>query len=91
MAENPDLKGLFVHILNEKNLIRFQGQIISAGDKYALIQLFSYADGRPTNLTRLDLDFLFSDKCRVYQYEDEWKLASERDSEKRRELSEAAS
>lgn len=75
------LVGYFGHRLGDDGFIRNQFEIVRrvSEDVYA-IQLFSYVDGRPTNIEIVSLAQLQDRSMRLYPNEHEWALADCRNS-----------
>tara|TARA_B100000408_G_scaffold117945_1_gene96235 strand:- start:1022 stop:1561 length:540 start_codon:yes stop_codon:yes gene_type:complete len=67
---NSGFDGLFVHAY-KNGKIHNQGQIIGKDEGLYALQLFSFMDGRPTNVRFITQDFLVNE-CKVYSTEDEW-------------------
>lgn len=69
--------GLFLHTYKDGK-IHNQAQIIGKdGDLYAL-QLFSFLDGRPTDVKLVDRDFLIN-QCKMYSTEEAWHAAYDKE------------
>ena len=73
------LVGLFFHTFvdNDKKRRQFhwQGQIRSVDEDTALVQLFSWVDGRPTAIKPMPAADLIA-HATLYAYEDEWREAA---------------
>lgn len=71
VADHP-LAGLYVHIRNENGCIEQQGHVLGVDGDIALVQLFSWIDGEPTQVVSFQKAFLYSERCTLYQFEDVW-------------------
>ncbi len=70
------LVGYFGHRLDADGHIRNQFEIVrKVSEEMYAIQLFSYIDGRPTNVEVVSLAELRSQNMRLYSSEYEWALA----------------
>jgi hypothetical protein len=66
-APGNGLLGLFGHTLNEDGEVIWQFQVVrrASNDAY-IVQLYSWLDGSPTQVTVLGHDDLLSERCRLY-------------------------
>lgn len=86
------LVGMFLHTLNEDGCINWQGHIIAIDGDIALVQLFSWIDGSPTNVEPIPKSLIYSDKCQLYatcdlmNHEAEYGRLAERGRERDRRL-----
>jgi hypothetical protein len=86
------LIGLFGHtyVPDEEHLgkkvIQYQFQIIRRlpGDRW-VVQLFSFMDGRPTQVTVYAEAFLLGEDVKLYALQEEWLYQHERQCDERRE------
>jgi len=46
---------------------KWQGSVIGMHDAMALVQLYSYLDGSPTNVVAIPVDELFSERCVLFR------------------------
>jgi len=58
--------GLFLHTFEEDGSVNYQGRIIGVEGDSMLVQLFSWIDGRPTNVVPMERSFIYSPSCRLY-------------------------
>ena len=74
--EIEKLINCFIHILDKTKDIRNQGQIIAITNEYVFVQLFSFADERPTEIRPFPIWILNnSDESTIYPNVDEMKIA----------------
>lgn len=66
------LVGLYVHLYKD-GAIKYQGQIIGREDDKALVQMFEWGMGEPTNVRAFDLSVIYSDDCKLYADADIWR------------------
>lgn len=73
------LEGHYFHsysLENGKPVMRCQGRIVSYGDGWCLVQLYSWIDGAPTNRVLTTLAEMKDWK--LYQHEDDWLEAAKK-------------
>lgn len=72
--DNPSgLIGVFGHTRDDDGKINWQFEIVGkAGSDTYTVQLFSWMDGRATNIKIMTVEFLTSEKCTLYASRDEW-------------------
>jgi len=59
--------GLWLHTLEPDNEVKNQGTVVGEDGEFALVQLFSWVDGRPTSIMPLKKSELYdSRKCRLF-------------------------
>lgn len=79
MKTFDSLVGIFLHTLDENGEINWQGQIIGMDGDMALVQLFSWWSGKPTNVVSIAKSVLYSEnQCRLYATRDLWGAAAEK-------------
>jgi 5-methylcytosine-specific restriction protein A len=59
------LVGMWLHTFKEGRL-RYQGTIIAVDGEIALVQLFSWFWGEPTDIEAMPKSFIYSDDCKLY-------------------------
>lgn len=69
------LEGLFIHYIWEKNRGYYQGHIKAVDNGMILVQLFSWLDGRPTNMAVLPKSLLMRTTTKLYDDEETWREA----------------
>jgi hypothetical protein len=77
--KNPTslLVGMFLHTLKEGK-ISFQGHVIKADKETAMVQLFSWMSGDPTNVVPMRVaDLHDPDQCKLYATKEAWLAAAE--------------
>ncbi len=78
------LKGLFGHSIDEAGDVIWQFYIRGAvGDSHS-VQMFSWLDGRPTNVQFIKTADLTGTGYKLYSSEEEWNFAAEKDMARRR-------
>jgi hypothetical protein len=55
----------------------WQGQIIAVRDSVALVQLYSWLDGRPTEMRAVKVADLMDGSWRLFRKRQEWRLAGD--------------
>lgn len=80
-AQRHPLVGMFGHGLDEQGRHTWQFEIVGAADGICSVQLFSYADGRPTVIKMIPTPDMADDsKFILYASEDEWLRAAEKNT-----------
>ncbi len=83
-ADADPLKGLFGHSIDEQGDIIWQFYIRGAvGDSHS-VQMFSWLDGRPTNVQFIPTADLTGPGYKLYSSEEEWNYAAEKNMAARR-------
>jgi hypothetical protein len=59
------LVGMFLHMLKDGE-INFQGHILAVDGNIAMVQLFSFMTGYPTQVVAIKKSRIYSDECRLY-------------------------
>jgi hypothetical protein len=97
-VQKDGLAGLFGHTYvpdldaPDEKMIQYQFEIIRPVPPDCwLVQLFSFMDGRPTEVRVYAESFLLGDEVKLYLREDEWHYVHERECEFRRERRSAGS
>ncbi len=85
-AVRPGPAGLYLHTLKGGEIDR-QGLVIAIDGDVVLVQLFSWLDGRATQVTPMTRAVVYSDACILYADRDEWIRAAERHPSSRAAIS----
>jgi hypothetical protein len=79
--ERHPLVGLYLHTFKTEK-IHYQGMVYAVDGDNCLVQLFSWMDGRPTNIEVMPKSKIYSSEVKLYKFEDEWRETADRESRK---------
>jgi len=68
------LVGMFLHTFKEGKLL-YQGHVIAVDGEIALVQLFEWFWGEPTNVEAIPKSFIYSADCKLFATKEEWLFA----------------
>ena len=75
------LIGFYLHTYKDKKL-EYQGLVIAMDGDTALVQLYSWLDGGPTNVIPLHKTVIYSDYCKLYATMEDMHVSYQKQIEK---------